>query len=237
MKAISIQQPWAWAIMHAGKDIENRAWSTTYRGEVAIHATRLQESWRLPRGVQEPLPGELVQGALLGVVDLVDVVTRSSSAWFTGPVGFLLSNPRPLPRPIPCKGNLRIWQLPTHLATAMRTKMAGALRLPTPKDQAMESRLLSVTQGNVANNHFSLRGAIDLFAADALGATKDQAGRPVRVLWGSETVETDIVKSRQIFRRRGWVAKFFAQEGIVAGDRILLEHLGPDEYRVSKART
>ena len=27
MKALSIRQPWAWCILHAGKDIENRDWS------------------------------------------------------------------------------------------------------------------------------------------------------------------------------------------------------------------
>ena len=39
-KAISIRQPWAWAIVHAGKDIENRDWSTRYRGPVCIHAAK-----------------------------------------------------------------------------------------------------------------------------------------------------------------------------------------------------
>lgn len=24
--ALSVRQPWAWAIIHAGKDIENRSW-------------------------------------------------------------------------------------------------------------------------------------------------------------------------------------------------------------------
>jgi len=28
MKAITIKQPWAWAIVFAGKDIENRSWRT-----------------------------------------------------------------------------------------------------------------------------------------------------------------------------------------------------------------
>ena len=28
MKALTIKQPWAWAIIHAGKDIENRDWVT-----------------------------------------------------------------------------------------------------------------------------------------------------------------------------------------------------------------
>jgi hypothetical protein len=40
MKALSIRQPWAWAIFYAGKRIENRTWSTNYRGPLLIHAAR-----------------------------------------------------------------------------------------------------------------------------------------------------------------------------------------------------
>ncbi len=38
MKAITLRQPWAWAIINAGRDIENRNWKTHFRGRVAIHA-------------------------------------------------------------------------------------------------------------------------------------------------------------------------------------------------------
>jgi len=39
--ALSLRQPWAWAILHAGKRIENRlAWrSCTYRGPIILHAS------------------------------------------------------------------------------------------------------------------------------------------------------------------------------------------------------
>ena len=40
MKALSIRQPWAWAILHAGKDFENRDWYTSFRGRFAIHAAK-----------------------------------------------------------------------------------------------------------------------------------------------------------------------------------------------------
>jgi len=40
MKALTIRQPWAWAIFHAGKDIENRDWPTRLRGRIAIHAAK-----------------------------------------------------------------------------------------------------------------------------------------------------------------------------------------------------
>ena len=39
MKVLSVRQPWAWLIVAGYKDIENRTWSTPYRGELAIHAS------------------------------------------------------------------------------------------------------------------------------------------------------------------------------------------------------
>lgn len=41
MKAISIRQPWAWAILNAGKRVENRDWrGCSYRGPVLLHAAK-----------------------------------------------------------------------------------------------------------------------------------------------------------------------------------------------------
>ncbi len=40
MIALSIRQPWAWHILHSGKDIENRDWPTRFRGRVLIHASK-----------------------------------------------------------------------------------------------------------------------------------------------------------------------------------------------------
>jgi hypothetical protein len=38
VKCISIRTPWWSWILEGGKDIENRSWSTAYRGRVLIHA-------------------------------------------------------------------------------------------------------------------------------------------------------------------------------------------------------
>jgi hypothetical protein len=227
MKAISIQQPWAWAILHAGKDIENRTWTTRYRGEIAVHATRMQTGWKLPDGVLPPAPTELVQRSVLGVVELVDVVSHSSSRWFTGPRGFVLRNPRPLPKPVGCPGNQNIWELPPAVERAVRVGMA--------KSRPLAVRQLMVTQGNLDNNHLYLTGVLDIFPEDALGGpSAAHAGRPVRVHFGDEVVETDVVRERRIFRRRGWLRRFFAERQVRAGERVLLERLGPYVYRLSK---
>ena len=110
MKVITIKQPWAWAIIFGGKDIENRSWPTTYRGPLLVHAgaSYRMNAW-LPRGVRPPDREKLDFSAIIGVVDLVDVVERSRSRWFEGEYGFVLRNPRALSRPVPCKGRLGLW--------------------------------------------------------------------------------------------------------------------------------
>ena len=37
---LSIRQPWAWLIVNGYKDIENRTWSTRFRGKVLIHGMK-----------------------------------------------------------------------------------------------------------------------------------------------------------------------------------------------------
>lgn len=111
MKALTLSQPWAWAIIYGGKDIENRTWRTRYRGPLAINAGMARgRNITLPSCVPKP-PEELGRGAIIGVVDLVDVVEHSQSKWFGGPYGWVLRSPRPLTKPIPCRGRLGVWKL------------------------------------------------------------------------------------------------------------------------------
>jgi hypothetical protein len=108
MKALSIRQPWASMILHYGKDIENRTWPTNVRGRVLIHASKgmtfdeWSDAWDFAvfRGVaREPMndPEVFLRGGIVGSVEIVDCVTRSESAWFEGPFGFVLRNPVTLP--------------------------------------------------------------------------------------------------------------------------------------------
>ena len=107
--AISVRQPWAWAIIHAGKDIENRGWGPSnpglkVRGPVCIHAakgmTRIEyetaRDFMAIIGVECPAPVDLLRSGILGAVEVVDVVKESDSPWFFGPNGIVLANPVPL---------------------------------------------------------------------------------------------------------------------------------------------
>ena len=38
MKALSVHQPWAWLIVNGIKIVENRSWSTEFRGRFLVHA-------------------------------------------------------------------------------------------------------------------------------------------------------------------------------------------------------
>ena len=65
MKALSARQPWAWAIIHAGKDIENRTWNTHLRGTFAVHASgNLDKDAVLPQGVDKPVIEDLSRSAI-----------------------------------------------------------------------------------------------------------------------------------------------------------------------------
>ena len=102
---------------------------------------------------------------------------------------------------------------------------------------AVISRHLMITQGNLDNSHMYLTECMDLFPEDTLGGPDESqaAPRTVRVHWGDEFVDTDIVRDKHIFRRRGWVRQFFSAARVTAGDWVLLEQLEPYSYRVSKA--
>jgi len=110
MLALTVRQPWAWAIIHAGKDVENRSWPTEHRGPLAIHAG--MTVWRGGGDAIRPLAGivlppddELVRGAVIGIVDVVDCVRNHESPWADdGQYHWVLHNPRALPEPIPYRG-------------------------------------------------------------------------------------------------------------------------------------
>jgi hypothetical protein len=163
MRALTVQQPWAWAIVHGGKDVENRTQAWGYRGPLAIHAgARISE-----RGLQSPLVQEAAQrvdserpvvlpfngkvwrhdslqlGAVIGVVDLVDVHTADwcwepeghCSPWAESSyvehggdvrdriVHLVLENPRPLATPIPARGRLGLWTPDAELLDRIREQV------------------------------------------------------------------------------------------------------------------
>lgn len=120
--AISIRQPWAWLILNAGKDIENRNWKTNFRGSVLIHASKgmtrdeycdafdMLDTIDTEGKIAIPKINELQLGGIVGEVEIVDCVTSSVSPWFVGQFGFVLKNPKSLPFQ-PYKGQLGLFEV------------------------------------------------------------------------------------------------------------------------------
>lgn len=147
MKAISIHQPWAHAILHLGKCVENRTWPTRHRGPLLIHASKSRASydaqaerdWKRLYGVELPPWEGLVTGALVGVVELVaclplatwkawrangcDVATHDAamlSPWACGPWCWVLAEPRVLDKPVPWKGQQNLFEVETEKMPGLR---------------------------------------------------------------------------------------------------------------------
>ncbi|CDZ43055.1 Hypothetical protein NGAL_HAMBI1146_58280 [Neorhizobium galegae bv. officinalis] len=121
--ALSVRQPWTWAIVHAGKPVENRDWGPSnpglrFRGRVCLHASAgmtrgeygeaRQFIWSL--GInQVPLLEDLQRGGIIGVTTVIDVVSAHDSPWFFGPKALVLADTRPVEF-IPVKGALGFFQ-------------------------------------------------------------------------------------------------------------------------------
>lgn len=140
MKAITVRQPWAWAIMHGGKGVENRTRNIagSYRGPIVIHAAKTYDDWAAAELI-ESVTGELIPpfdcghasetlGAALGLVNLwashpatpggfcCPNDFRHYKAWAMSDQWHLcLTNPHPFPEPIPYRGALGLWEFPDDL--------------------------------------------------------------------------------------------------------------------------
>ncbi len=126
MKALSIRQPWAELILRGRKTIELRTWKTNHRGRIAIHASQtVREEACLAYGLD---PARVVRGALVGTVELVDVLALDDSMWetlrdqhlsqrdFPGPMfGWRLEHPQRLPQPISIRGRMSLFNVPDEV--------------------------------------------------------------------------------------------------------------------------
>lgn len=119
---LSVRQPWPWAMFYAGKNVENRDWSTKVRGRILLHASKAASDEDLLEVFESiarsgrheialPLAvADLPRGGIVGEAEIADCVTESDSPWFFGPYGFVLRNAKPLPFR-PCKGRLGFFEV------------------------------------------------------------------------------------------------------------------------------
>ena len=118
MKALSINQPFGWAMVEGFKDIENRNWSTNFRGEFYIHiglAVQVREYDFIRQQTGSPFDNSMKMhiGGIIGIAEIVDCVTESDSPWFFGRYGFVIKNARRIPFK-ECKGALGFFKPDFH---------------------------------------------------------------------------------------------------------------------------
>lgn len=121
MKALSINQPWAWLIVNGHKGVENRDWNTSYRGEFLIHAGKKIDydayDFLEDMDIDVPSPHELPTGGIVGKARLIDtvhirdkyLVPKMDKPWFFGEYGFMLDSAEPCELK-PCKGALGFFE-------------------------------------------------------------------------------------------------------------------------------
>ena len=125
MKALSIRPPWAWAIIHGGKDVENRRLRTRFRGRFLVHASLSVDPADFERAAAAlraadaraivPCADEFARGGIIGSVELVDFADRHDSVWYApGAFAWILRKPRPMEF-FPYRGRRSWFHVPDHL--------------------------------------------------------------------------------------------------------------------------
>ena len=132
MKVLSLLQPWATLVVKGTKKLETRSWSTSYRGELLIHASTGRSgallAKELPFSRHIPDFRELPFGAIIGQVLLEDIVPikylpmsdaalnlltweeKAFGDYSEGRFAWVLSNPLPFRKPLFIKGTLGLWE-------------------------------------------------------------------------------------------------------------------------------
>ena len=125
--ALSIRQPWAWLIVNGHKDIENRDWSTPFRGRFLVHASKtisrsyyelefklgLWTDHRIDiKSLGLPAFEDLQLGGFVGWSTVEDCVRDHPSPWKQPDShGFVLRDSTPIPF-VPWKGRLGWFNVP-----------------------------------------------------------------------------------------------------------------------------
>ncbi len=110
---------------------------------------------------------------------------------------------------------------------------------PLPSSKSSPSSFIGETElneANIRNSHFYMKGFIGRFPANLIGGSNKAAMAPktATVDWGGAIAEeTDIDGTKGIFRKRGWIGRFFADNDATPGDKVCVEETAPYRYRVS----
>ncbi len=137
MQALSVPQPWAWAVARGHTTYLNRASDTCHRGPLAIYASfRAETSHVRSQAIREANGNSADPAAAIGgivaVVNLTGVCTAGRSGrpcdcgpWArAGSYHWQVADPRPLRLPVLALGQPGLWELAPAVAAGV-ARMAG----------------------------------------------------------------------------------------------------------------
>jgi len=128
--ALTIHQPWAGAIAHGTKRVENRTWPAPERHigtRILIHAGAEIDKHAIVYG-----PHLDVLSAIIAIARLTECHAAHMDGTCCGPWGdpkgfhWLLDDVTPLHDPVPCKGRQRLWIPDEETVAAVLAQLAPA---------------------------------------------------------------------------------------------------------------
>jgi hypothetical protein len=164
MHAITIQAPWTVPILLGSKDVENRRRCTSHRGPLALHVSRTwcpiaaadprirqdyTDAIRLPptHPHHRAAQAATIRGSIVAIAVLTDCHYAhpgccesdwaEPDAWH-----LLLRNVAVLPQPLPARGALGVWALPSGPTQRIAHTLAGIAA-------QRESRLTQTSNGQL----------------------------------------------------------------------------------------
>lgn len=139
MRALTLIQPMAWAIVSSSKRIENRPldlpkWMKGVRTEVAVHAgLKYDDGYaQTVKEITGAWPPENARraGAIVGLMRLTGhvhtdatdagVIGYRNRPWYGGPFGYEIEDAVTLAEPVPCRGMMGWWRVPEKVLFTVR---------------------------------------------------------------------------------------------------------------------
>lgn len=131
MKALTVKQPWAGAIAHQTKRVENRTWKLPAKhhgARVLIHAGAERDRWAVVYGDHLDVYSAIVAVATLTGCHWAEE-DRQCSPWSEGAAyHWTLGDVTALPQPVPAKGRLGLWTPSLELLTAVEQQLKAVTR-------------------------------------------------------------------------------------------------------------
>lgn len=134
VRALTLHNPWAWAIAHAGKDVENRTWTPPASvDQILIHAGAALDwhAYNFLRRIGIETPEVFQRSAIVAVADIAHLCEAwwqggcsSCGKWaIAGQCHWKLGNVWTLNEPVPCKGRQRLWIPSPEVVDAVRADL------------------------------------------------------------------------------------------------------------------